>query len=398
MQAYDWLGQVNDFALSDVTEMYCRAYGGSTGECGVEDDLVKPTPAGASVEPASKPATPSPILGENKLSPRPVVKTSMVEQDPREAVESMPSEASAPIISEAPPVPKNETDMLLSDALSVAPKKVDGSARGLLVPTNNNYTKDQDDSPTPTKPPVQSILPMQSHPIPFLKTPSPRASPKAALPTLRVQTSFITQPVKPKPRRTETPIPVHAPKPQRKNQKKSGSGSSNQPVSLNADAVPLSAVVAPQPVNGREANTDDISIEIHANDDEDDGPSTHDEADLTDFEDADLTARPPPSATCGRTPVEPMWSGIDEILGSSRRRRAQATRRGGIVMLPPSSPSSSSHHRRRSSSLVLPLQDKVAGPATPNGYDDISPITRGEWGFLMVSDPFRTKTAAVSCV
>lgn len=24
------------------------------------------------------------------------------------------------------------------------------------------------------------------------------------------------------------------------------------------------------------------------------------------------------------------------------------------------------------------------GPSTPNGYDDISPITRGEWGFLMV--------------
>ena len=27
--------------------------------------------------------------------------------------------------------------------------------------------------------------------------------------------------------------------------------------------------------------------------------------------------------------------------------------------------------------------DGVTGPMTPNGYDDISPITRGEWGFLM---------------
>ena len=29
------------------------------------------------------------------------------------------------------------------------------------------------------------------------------------------------------------------------------------------------------------------------------------------------------------------------------------------------------------------------GPVTPNGYDDISPITRGEWGFLMVGDTFK---------
>lgn len=36
------------------------------------------------------------------------------------------------------------------------------------------------------------------------------------------------------------------------------------------------------------------------------------------------------------------------------------------------------------------------GPQTPNGYDDISPITRGEWGFLMVDDAFQgAKTAMI---
>lgn len=36
------------------------------------------------------------------------------------------------------------------------------------------------------------------------------------------------------------------------------------------------------------------------------------------------------------------------------------------------------------------------GPRTPNGQDDISPITRGEWGFLMVDGAFQSgKTAAV---
>lgn len=36
------------------------------------------------------------------------------------------------------------------------------------------------------------------------------------------------------------------------------------------------------------------------------------------------------------------------------------------------------------------------GPKTPNGYEDISPITRGEWGFLTTDNVFRSgKTAAV---
>ncbi|KAK0385826.1 hypothetical protein NLU13_7003 [Sarocladium strictum] len=36
------------------------------------------------------------------------------------------------------------------------------------------------------------------------------------------------------------------------------------------------------------------------------------------------------------------------------------------------------------------------GPMTPNGYEDISPITRGEWGFLMVDDKFQSaKTVKV---
>lgn len=36
------------------------------------------------------------------------------------------------------------------------------------------------------------------------------------------------------------------------------------------------------------------------------------------------------------------------------------------------------------------------GPATPNGYDDISPTTRGEWGFLMVDNAFQGgRTVAV---
>lgn len=43
-----------------------------------------------------------------------------------------------------------------------------------------------------------------------------------------------------------------------------------------------------------------------------------------------------------------------------------------------------------------PRQSQRIGPMTPNGYEDISPITRGEWGFLFAGDAWtKSKTAAV---
>lgn len=42
---------------------------------------------------------------------------------------------------------------------------------------------------------------------------------------------------------------------------------------------------------------------------------------------------------------------------------------------------SSSHYHHRIQTLRA--EDRRVGPITPNGYDDISPITRGEWGFFM---------------
>ncbi|KAI0887251.1 uncharacterized protein GGS22DRAFT_106736 [Annulohypoxylon maeteangense] len=41
-------------------------------------------------------------------------------------------------------------------------------------------------------------------------------------------------------------------------------------------------------------------------------------------------------------------------------------------------------------------QSQTLGPQTPNGYDDISPITRGEWGFLFKGEGWKQgKTAVV---
>lgn len=49
--------------------------------------------------------------------------------------------------------------------------------------------------------------------------------------------------------------------------------------------------------------------------------------------------------------------------------------------------------------MLSPKQDlhsPAMGPMTPHGYDDISPVTRGEWGFLMGGNGLQIgKTAAV---
>jgi hypothetical protein len=56
------------------------------------------------------------------------------------------------------------------------------------------------------------------------------------------------------------------------------------------------------------------------------------------------------------------------------------------------------YNARFGSFLLSPDQEPASaqpGPLTPNGYDDISPITRGEWGFLMIDDAFQGRKTAV---
>jgi hypothetical protein len=82
-----------------------------------------------------------------------------------------------------------------------------------------------------------------------------------------------------------------------------------------------------------------------------------------DTEDEDLTARP--SDTNVPIMLQPWSCSIDEVMSA------------GVL----------SPNGRGSMKL---------GPRTPNGYEDISPTTRGEWGFLMVDDKFQgARTVAV---
>lgn len=332
LRSYEWLGPVSDEALSGVMKMYCRAYGGAAKETGIEDDLTRdipPTPPPKDDARLARPVTsaapclpasnedsypenwplvhrPSSLMAGEGISDMP--ETPVVEQDTKVSIDNLKAGAT---------VTENDTDK---------------------TPTKTTDKVEVQDTPiTTTEAPPEIVL---QHPI--ARSP-PRTSPKAALPALKLQTSFPSLPS----RRKMTPMP--------------GASQKVRPVGT-----------APPSMSGTGLNGD-IRIEIAA--DEDDG-------DITDFEDGDLTARPPPTATSAT-----FWVGasIDEMLSSRRQQQQQqrlSTDTGG----------SWRHHRRSSSWGQSPQR---LGPITPNGADDLSPITRGEWGFLMVSDPFRTKTAAV---
>ena len=80
-----------------------------------------------------------------------------------------------------------------------------------------------------------------------------------------------------------------------------------------------------------------------------------------DSDEEELTARP-----TGPAGGMPMWSNsmsIDEVLADGRNTKRDSDR---------------------------------LGPMTPHDYEDISPITRGEWGFL-VADQSARQVAVTTC-
>ncbi|KAK8125450.1 uncharacterized protein PG998_001209 [Apiospora kogelbergensis] len=122
---------------------------------------------------------------------------------------------------------------------------------------------------------------------------------------------------------------------------------------------------APKPQKPSRQGNDDFMITLDGLDIGNNGP---------DEEDGDLTARP---FTTGR----PFWnsaaaaepsSSIDEMMLMASQKLL--------------SPVAAAENPRISRLSVSSASQRHDGPMTPNGYDDISPITRGEWGFLFAGD------------
>lgn len=402
--AYDWLGPINDSALNEVARMYAQAYGGAT-EMGVEDDLVK-----ANAAPAIAASVALSKVVEADAALRLV--TPVPEPPPKSAARASRHSggaAAATVTTTIPPPTSPESQRIVSSASTLSsfqsqqllspmssqnwvvedyspwadegminipdtPRKVDTPVEELKFTTEGWNVGDETpvsaketaQSPkTPTNPPYNNNIPR----IPPCPTSSPpsiplssRVTPKASLPSLRVQTSF-TAAATPKPRR---------PTPRRNN-----NTTTTKTSTPTAGAMHLSRQAALDDLAIRPSPDErDIMIEITAPGD--DGSDSDG--------DGDVSACSPAQTPGGGN----LWLGIDEILGGGASSRDDS-RTGRAAYR---------HRRHRSSScheLPTPGGERP-GPTTPNGYDDISPITRGEWGFLMVSDPFKTKTAAVSCV
>lgn len=356
VQAYDWLGLVDDAALAEVTNMYSRAYGAAT-DMGVEDDLVQAT----RITNGSDSVVDSPTLSSkaSSRSQTPLASTDGTTEQDRSshAAEDKVDQSKTPASKSTGNTPVTETARTVDDASMEA--DVDDARDKTPVPSSK----------------ISGMPPALNIPIPVVmsqsspglspspnQTPTPKVKPRPSAPSLKLQTSFPTIIHKPTPKRKKTPVP-----------------SKRQSRAKTLPALPTSIFLSIQDATSTSSpNEQDIRIELVSPIDDDNKDNDNDVDDSfdteslrTDFEDADLTARSP-----AKTPGGSIWLGIDDILSGHP-----------------------DHHRRRSSDMFLqtPACEKM-GPMTPNGYEDISPVTRGEWGFLMVGESFRTRTAGVTCV
>lgn len=355
VQAYDWLGTVDDSALTEVTKMYSRAYGAEM-DMGVEDDLVQSTRTITGADTISE--TFSSTRASSKASPRsqtPLAKSlgddalTIEDRSPGAAEDKMDK-------SEIPSTKSAGGTPVTNTVCTVGDDSMDADADDA-----------RDKTPVPSSkscgilPALHPSPPMMSQNSPALPlspnhTPTPKTASRPSAPSLKLQTNFPTIIHNPKPKRKKTPVP-----------------SKRQSRAKTLPALPTSIFLS---IDDAASSYNDIRIELVSPVDENDNDESFDTESLrTDFEDADLTARSP-----AKTPGGSIWLGIDDILSTGDGFRHQ--------------------HRRRSSSdlfLQTPAGEKM-GPMTPNGYEDISPVTRGEWGFLMVGESFRTRTAGVTCV
>lgn len=361
-QAYDWLGAVDDAALAEVTKMYSRAYGAAT-DLGVEDDLVQPTTTSDGLDTvadfsssSSSSSTTSPSSKASSGSQTPLASSSAddtlkIQDCSSDAAEDKKDE------SETPHLRSGGTTPVIGRLRTVEDEAMDADADDA-----------RDKTPVPSSkisgipPALHASPPIMSQTSPGLpispnQTPTPKIKSRPSAPSLTLQTNFPTIIHKPIPKRKKTPVP-----------------SKRQSRAKTLPALPTSIFLS---IDDAASSPNDIRIELVSPVDDNDNDDSFDTESLrTDFEDADLTARSP-----AKTPGGSIWLGIDDILSTGDGYRHQRDQ------------------RRRSSDMFLqtPAGEKM-GPMTPNGYEDISPVTRGEWGFLMVGESFRTRTAGVTCV
>jgi hypothetical protein len=409
--SFEWLGPVSDSALSDVIRMYRRAYGGTSEESGVENDVDATTNTIHTSTSWPLPDEPLVMIGsEANDKPLPALPEETWQSASETASES--GESSGWESEDLPSLHLSRTKSNriqkrfavvgldsrcrldyevedyyhVSSARDLLTEREEAEAAAWAAAGASGEEADVADGMliigltegtlSAARP---SHLALKTSPQPctedayFLPLSFPdevevgRVTPKAEKPRLQLQTSVpspsltITKPValRMPPLKLQTSFTTATTKPQFP-QAFVPSTPANRRLTLSG-AETTFGLVGMTPIEGRMPNFDALLAGHRA----DKRTSLEDEDD----DDGELTAKP--------------------ISGHPSRQHRWTQRWNNIGI-----------DGRLSSRGTLPLeqqqlQDDRLGPMTPNGYDDISPVTRGEWGFLFQGEtwqPGRTVT------
>lgn len=321
LTSYRWLDPVNEAALADVCHMYERAYGGIEKESGVQNDI-----------------------------------------DTAPAWPLFPSDSDSDSDSDGSPTPDPEKPPITHITLSSLNKE-------LLISSDAEKHDDEEEDedieawyrqvystlPTTVIPKPIPIDPLRSHP-PVIEIPPPPPSPPppppppaptvsitppAASAASAASTTTTTMVDPPSPERQQNSTPKLRPAPPGRSLalKLQTSFSTTQLKKPVATRPTLN--IPSSPVN----NEDEEEIE---------------------------TARP---ISAVRTTAGNLLPAVNHNTNNARWKNT-----GSVMTI------DQMLQGRAAGNLEVEgnsKEDNRVGPMTPNGYDDISPITRGEWGFLM---------------
>ncbi|KAK4252307.1 hypothetical protein C7999DRAFT_36827 [Corynascus novoguineensis] len=367
LAAYRWLDPLNDAALADVCRMYERAYGGIERESGVEND-VDPTPGWPLPESKRNPGPSE----QRMVNHRPNSQHTAEDMGPSRESEQK-TRTPIPNLTEAV-----DKEILLSSADLHSDDQseldeVEAWYREIqLQQKNNNTTVVVEIDPlsahppaTVTPPVVEILPPPPSTPPP----PPPTSATYRNRPWHQPEEPTLSEMLRTTPKLRPAPpgrslalkLQTTFDRPAAK-----GRGIDSEKLQPPADK----GMGEIPGVQGHEAGKNEGGKE---GDDED--------------EDEELTARPRSAIKSFANARWTLTAGANNGDGGGGGASIDEMLLGGVKEggeeeegERPLSSSSSSFHEER------------VGPMTPKGYDDISPITRGEWGFLMFG---KKKTAAV---
>lgn len=338
LAAYRWLDPVNDGALADVCRMYERAYGGAERESGVKND-VDPTPAWPLAE----------SDWESEDMGRPVTKRMGMALPSRQGCEDHDAEQ-----------PEPELDSGVSDLAAALDKEILFSSTDLdrddeseLDAIEAWYREIQIGNDV--LPPVD-IHPLRSHPATtttaVVEILAPPPSPPPPPPTSsRPPTDLWPRPSESQLADLRRTTPKLSPPPKGRSLALRLQTTFDKPAAAGSKRLSGSKGSKPSHQQQHQQHPTEKGQEGQDDDGEEEGEE-------------ELTARPHSAI---KSFANIRWTAAANCNGISIDEMLHG---GGPLSPLPQQQTQTQPEER-------------VGPMTPNGYDDISPITRGEWGFLM---------------